>query len=132
MNDDPTPLTAAAVAAEHPEWVTAWRNEGATAEQERTAAIDALPLVGHEDLVRAARADRTCTAAVLSQRVIEAEAAQRNAKVAALKAAENKLDGPKPAPSEQGAGAATPSASEAGRGIAERFRSRFTSTRSRS
>lgn len=63
--------------AECPELVAALREEGAQAERARVADIDALRIVGHDQLVAEAKADGTMTAEKLAVRVVKAEAEAR-------------------------------------------------------
>lgn len=114
-------MTKDSIAAEHPTWVGEWRAEGATAERERLAAIDALPAKGHEALVTAAKKDPAATAATLAQQILTAEATQRAAQVIALKADEEQTKVPG-APNAE-APKSTPESAERerGRGIAARF-----------
>lgn len=66
--------------AEHPDLVQAIRNEaiaeGATNERARIQAIEDIAVVGHEDLVKAAKFDGKTTAEALAVAIIKAEKAK--------------------------------------------------------
>ena len=94
-------LTAAVVAERHPEFVAAWRREGATAERERIAAIQALTISGHEALIASCVADADCTPAAAALRVLQAQREQlgvadqaRATRLQALRADESRITAP--------------------------------------
>lgn len=78
------PMDMEKLKAEYPELVTALREEGAKAERERVTAIEALGILGHDDLVKSAKADRSMTAEKLAVAVLKAENETR-VKIAALR-----------------------------------------------
>jgi hypothetical protein len=67
--------------------------EGAKAEQARIAGIEAAAMPGHEEIIRAHKADISKTSADAALAVIGAEKAQRAAMKGHLEADENKLKG---------------------------------------
>jgi signal peptide peptidase SppA len=102
-------LTAEQIEADYPEFVAEWRKQGADREYARLAAIDALAEPGHEDLIKACKADRDCTPETAAFRMKQAEKKEKAEGLEALKKDEAELDAPKPLASE-----ATDPDSEAG------------------
>ncbi|HEY4100099.1 MAG TPA: S49 family peptidase [Gemmatimonadales bacterium] len=141
---EPDMITKEEFAAANPDAVAAWRAEGrsaveaeqsaavataVTAERERILALEGLPSKGHEALIAEAKKDPAVTAAIASQRILEAERDTRNRKLEGLKGAEAALakTGLKASPGDESGDA--PSARDHGRAIAQRFHAaRATST----
>ena len=104
-------LTPAIVAERHPDFVAAWRQEGATAERERILAIQALSIPGHEALIASCVAEAECTPAAAALRVLQAQRAQRDAadegratRLQALKGDEARITAPAPVSGEEPTG----------------------------
>jgi ClpP class serine protease len=93
-------LTAEQIEADYPEFVASWRREGADREYARLAAIDALAEPGHEDLIKACKADRDCTPETAAFRMKQAEKKEKAEGLEALKKDEEELEAPKPLASE--------------------------------
>ncbi|MEC9434488.1 MAG: S49 family peptidase [Pseudomonadota bacterium] len=68
--------------------VDAAREEGATAERARLAAIDEAAMPGHDDLVAAAKADPKATAGDLALQIVKAEKAKGGDHLASREAAD--------------------------------------------
>jgi len=90
-------VDAAFLSANFPTFVAEFKAEGAKAERERIAAIDALAMAGHEDLIAAAKA---CghSAAEVAVAIVGAEKAARANMLASLDADEAKVKGLRPEP----------------------------------
>lgn len=77
--------------------VAGFKAEGAKAERERIAAIDALAMPGHEELVAKAKAEGH-SAADLAMAIVGAEKAARASMLSSLEADEAKVKGLRPEP----------------------------------
>lgn len=108
----PSPLRAAAnhegatmdresILATHPKIAEAFRAEGATAERERIAGIEAQAMPGHETLIAALKADGKSTAADAAMQILAAEKAK-------LGAMASRLAADAPAPVQHAAAPADP------------------------
>lgn len=86
-------ITAAYVREHHPDVSAELRAEGAKAERERIAKIEALALPGHEQLVAKAKADGMSPEEFAAAQ-IQAEKERRQARFTALKQDEADLDAP--------------------------------------
>lgn len=76
-----------------PEIAAAFRDDGARAEHDRIASIEAVAMPGHEAIIAAHKADRSKTGADAALAVIAAENKARAAAKASLDADEVKLRG---------------------------------------
>lgn len=65
--------------------------KGATSERERILAIESTALPGHEDLIKAAKLDRSITAEKLALQIISAEKQRSSNYLSNLKESENEL-----------------------------------------
>ena len=74
------------ILATHPEIAEAFRAEGATAERERIAGIEAQAMPGHETLIAALKADGKSTAADAAMQILAAEKAKLGAMASRLAA----------------------------------------------
>lgn len=99
-NKDVTPeakaLTKEEIEAQYPEFVTAWKTDGATAERDRLAGIDALAEPGHETLITACKDDADCTPETAAFRIKLAEKTANAQRLEALKTDEDELEKPSP------------------------------------
>ena len=74
------------ILATHLEIAEAFRAEGATAERERIAGIEAQAMPGHETLIAALKADGKSTAADAAMQILAAEKAKLGAMASRLAA----------------------------------------------
>ena len=96
VTSDATALTQEQIAAQYPEFVSAWKTEGATAERDRLTGIDALAEPGHEALIKACKEDPNCTPETAAFRMKQAEKTANAQRLEALKTDEDELEKPSP------------------------------------
>ncbi|NPU63380.1 hypothetical protein HL667_00010 [Bradyrhizobium sp. 83012] len=77
--------SVAALAAAYPDLCAQLRTEGATAERDRIAGIEALALPGHEALISALKADPNVTPDMAASRILGAERQQRAGQLQAIR-----------------------------------------------
>jgi len=94
-------LTAEQIAEQYPDFVKAWRKEGADAERARLKGIDALAEAGHEDLIQECKDNPDCTPETAAFRMKLAEKKAKKDGLDALEKDEEELDPPDPHGSEE-------------------------------
>jgi hypothetical protein len=94
----PAPLTLESLKLQHPDIHAAAVAEGATAERERIASIEAQAMPGHEAIIKACKADGTKTGADAAMAIVAAENANRTKQLGALSKDEEAVKGLRNAP----------------------------------
>lgn len=80
--------TSADLAAAFPALVAQIRTEAATAERERILAIEGIAVAGHDDLIKACKADGKTTVEQAAMKILTAEKQTRTSQLAAIKGVE--------------------------------------------
>lgn len=94
----PAPLTLESLKLQHPDIHAAAVAEGATAERDRIASIEAQAMPGHDAIITAHKADITKTGADTAMAIVAAEKATRANQLGALSKDEEAVKGLRNAP----------------------------------
>lgn len=99
-------ITAEYLAEKHPDIVSAFKEQGATAERNRILALEEVSCSGYEEMLVAAKANPEMTAEKLAVQIVKAEKEKGSKHIAALKAADSAMPQITPtAPTQESVGA---------------------------